>query len=72
MNTKNLFILHVTCFITKKGTTVKTRSWLTMKGTTFKQDFGFWVFPSTVLYLVKVEKNQQIWIHFVGKIHLYD
>lgn len=32
---------------------------MTMKGTTFKQDFGFWVFPSTVLYLVKVEKNQQ-------------
>lgn len=33
---------------------------MTMKGTTFKQDFRFWVFPSTVLYLVKVEKNQQI------------
>lgn len=29
---------------------------MTMKGTTFKQDFRFWGFPSTVLYLVKVEK----------------
>lgn len=33
---------------------------MTKKGTTVKQDFEFGVFPFTVLFLVKVEKNWQI------------
>lgn len=37
-----------------------------------KQDSEFGVFPFTVLFLVKVEKNWQIWIHLISKIHLYD